>query len=283
MTTLSNRAMLVSLHISAWAARKQDKRETQDVAQKHQTAINVARVNKSLLPGAETLDNIHKLVGEIRTEFYRRSLPWSHGTQIIKSSGFLEFSEVLGNYRRRFDDARDVFCVDYPRLVREAPAKMNGLFDINDYPEVDQVASKFSMRLAFMPVPDAEDWRVDVGDENLEILRDSITREVEGAASEAMTAAWQRIYDVVSKAYERLSTPDNIFKDSLVQNAVDLCRILPDLNITDDPHLEDLRRQLERSLCSTTPGALRASPQKRTEVSDQLAGIMSKMGALYGN
>lgn len=281
MTGLSSRAMLVSLHISQWSARKLDKGETRDVEIKHGVKSNVARVNKSLLPGAESLDAIHKLSGTIRTEFYRRSLPWSHGTQIIKSTGFLEFNEVMSNYRTERAHLVDAFCADYPLLKADAPQKLKGLYREEDYPPVSEIRHKFHMGVSYMPVPDAADWRVDVSDENLEVLRESITRNVERSVGEAMQDAWKRIYDTVSKIHERLADPDNIFRDSLVENAVDLCRILPDLNINDDPNLEALRRELEGSICNTTPDTLRNSVGQRERVADKMADIMAKMGAFY--
>ena len=85
----------------------------------------------------------------------------------------------------------------------------------------------------------------------------------------------------MSKTHERLSDPKNVFRNSLIDNARDLCSVLPSLNISDDANLEALRRDLEQSLCKYQPDHLRDDEVLREEVSDKMADIMSKMGAFY--
>ena len=145
------------------------------------------------------------------------------------------------------------------------------------------MAAKFNIDMTFMPVPDASDWRVTLGDDEMDHLREQIEARVMEAQGAAMQDAWRRVYDVVEKAHERLSQPDAVFRDTLVQNAVDLCGILPGLNITDDPQLEAMRVQLEKTLCSKNPDTLRHDPLERAKAAQAMADIMSKMGALYGS
>ena len=52
-----------------------------------------------------------------------------------------------------------------------------------------------------------------------------------------MKEAWQRLYDVVKHASDKLNDPTGIFRDSLVQNINDICGVLPRLNFADDPNL----------------------------------------------
>ena len=283
MTELSNRALLVSLRISQWTARKLDRRETAEVAARHGLKGDIARVNKDLLPQSHELDKIHKMTGAIRTDYYRYSLPWGQdGVQIIKSDAYLGFTQMLSTWKSKWYAAVEAFIDVYPELQHEARWKLNGLYRDEDYPDVDRLRGKFSMSVGFTPVPTADDWRVDVGDEGMAYLREQITRDVVESQGAAMKAAWGRIYDVVSRAHERLASPDNVFRDSLIENARELCSILPSLNITDDPALEAMRQEVERTLCSTDAQGFRDDTVLRQQTSDKLAAIMAQMGGLYG-
>lgn len=282
MTSLTNKALLVTLNISMWTARKLDKREGSEIARKHGAADGVARVNKSLLPGAESLDKVSKLAGTIRTDYYQLTLPWVDGMGIIKADGYLGFTQIMSRHKANWDVAVARFLSEYPSLRDAAKARLNGLYSLEDYPHPRRVEEKFKLDIAFYPVPDAGDWRVSLSDEETERLKAQITEKVMESQGRAMKEAWDRIHGVVRRAHERLSQPDAIFRDSLIENARELCRILPSLNITDDPHMERMRDEVERHLCDYEPDDLRRNPGVRAAVSDKLAEIMSKMGPFMG-
>ena len=280
--SLTNKALLVTLNISQWAARKLDRQESAEIARKHGTVDGAARVNKSLLPMAQSLDAIHKLTGAIRTDYYQLTLPWTEGQGIIKADGYLGFTKIMSEHKRKWDNAVAAFIADYPKLREDAKFLLNGLYKDEDYPEPEVVAQKFKMDVAFFPVPDAGDWRVGLSDAEVERLKAQVTDRVMEAQGRAMKEAWQRVFNVVSRAHERLSNPDNIFRDSLIENARELCRILPSLNIADDPALEKARQDIEYNLCDYEPDDLRKNENLRANVSAKLAEIMAKMGPMFG-
>lgn len=283
MTHLTNRALLVSLNISQWAARKLDKQETRELAARHGSAENAARVNKSLLPAAKSLDDIHKKTGHIRTQFYKRTLGWGQeGTRIIRSCGYLDFVKEFGDEKSGFMALVSTFVQEYPALRVEAQTRLTSMYKPEDYPDPVNIAHKFNIDIGFFPVPVAGDWRVELADGEVTELQQQIEARVMESQSTAMREAWQRIIDVVTKAHERLADPENVFRDSLVENAQDLCKILPSLNIADDPEMERVRMALEGSLCATTPEALRTDMTARLSVTARLKEISDKMGAMYG-
>ena len=286
MTSLINRALLVNLNISQWQARKLDKGETAAVNEKHDAATGAARVNKTLLPGAAALVRIHKLTANIRDDFYSRTLPWGiNGQQIIKATGYLDFTAHFSKRITEWEDCVAEFYQHYPVLVDDARQRSLGLgslYNPDDYPDLDQIKHKFRIGFSFSPVPDVADWRVGLGDEIEEELRRQIQAEVMDNGGAAMKKAWQRVYELAAKTHERLSNVDNTFKRSLIDNAKELCETLSYLNITDDPALEAMRQKIEGTLCASTFEELRDNATTRLHVSDAMADVMSKMGALYG-
>jgi len=280
--TLSERAMLVNLQISQWSARKLNRAETNAVNRSHNLTVEAARVNVNLLPLGMELQQVHKTTRAIREEYDQHTSPWGlQGVNILKSSAYMDFVQLANRWRADYDDAVNRFVEAYPGLRKEAETLLNGLFREEDYPSVEDMQRRFRFSIRFMPIPDKGDWRVDVGDEAAKRLREDISQQLAEAETLAMQSVWKRLYDVVSKAKERLSQPDAEFRSSLVDNAVELCALLPSLNITDDPKLEKLRQDLEGSLCRQTPDILRADPLVRKETSDKMADIMSKMGHMF--
>ena len=59
--SLTNKALLVSLNISVWTARKLSKSESEEVIRRHGAVDGAARVNVALLPGSESLRDIQLL------------------------------------------------------------------------------------------------------------------------------------------------------------------------------------------------------------------------------
>jgi len=282
MSSLSNRAILVDLDISQWSARKLDKRETDEVLLRNGASRRAARVNKSLLPGAQSLEAVMKKATEIRTWFYERTLPWSGSARILRSDAYFDFVQELNSHVAAYEQRVDDFVRDYPHLVAYAQAELGSLYDPADYPPADVVRDKFRVESRFMPVPAADDWRVSLSDEALQQLRESIEKDVKRSAERAMREAWDRLYKCVSHAVDRLSDPENIFRDSLVKNAEELCRVLPTLNITGDPELEARRQELEEALCGVSPKDLRKFKDVREETAAKLREIQNKMSGLYG-
>lgn len=280
--TLSERALLVSLSISQWSARKYDRRESSKLTAAHGADAKAARVNKNLLPAGDALEAVHAKTHEVQRFFYKHTLPWAQeGQRILPSMQYIEFARELGKMMDDWKATVDTFIAKYPSMRNEAQMRLGTLFKAEDYPMAFEVRAKFKIDAVFLPVPQASDWRVDVGDLERERLEKDVTERVQAAVGKAMGDAWGRLHDVISKAHERLAQPDAIFRNSLVENAVELCGLLTKLNLTEDPHLEEIRRDLEGSLCQFQPDTLREDKAVRQDVADEMKAIMDKMSAFY--
>lgn len=279
---LANRALLVSVNIRQWNGRRLDKAETEAVIAKHGAAKKAARVNKDLLPKAVSLQALHKYAGDIRTFVYKNTLAWSDGVRILRSEGYLDFTQAMSQHKHKWEQLVSTFEGEYPQLVREAQASLGTLFNSADYPDVSTIADRFGIEIKFMPVPTAQDWRVELGDDQIRTLQADIEQQVRASQATAMREAFERIYDVAQKAHARLSDPKAIFRDSLVENAVELCEILPKLNISGDKKIDELTRKLRSTLGAQDPKVLRKDSKARANTAAEMSKIMARMGAFMG-
>lgn len=283
MTThLSDRALLVQLNISQWTARKLDKKATREVADSNGASRDSGNYNKKLLPMSDSLANIHTMTGDLRREFYANTLPWGlENTHMLPTSNYLSFMTTFRKRKAEWEQCVSRFLLDYPSLQHSAQRFLGGLYDKADYPDVNDLRSKFKIDMVVLPVP-SNDFRVQLADDELSGIHADIQRRVEESSGLAMKEAWQRLYSQVKLMSERLGNTEGRLYDSLFDNAIELCRLLPRLNFSDDPNLEAMRQEVETKLVGHSKEAIKGSPVLRKQVADEAADIMARMGAFMG-
>jgi hypothetical protein len=277
--------MLCSLSISMWSARKHDREASEEIAQRHGAQADAGRYHKVLLP-KEALAEIQKIVSEARQEHYFMTLPWDdNGYRVLPAAAYMDHTEKMRALSNCFTPAVEALVRQFGQLVEEAKARLGGLFRSADYPATDELRSKFSFETKVMPLPDAGDFRVALGDEEKERIKRQITAAVEASLQVASRELWQRLYEAVNHLADRLkaykvtgNAVEHPFRDSVVTNLVKLVDVLPKLNVTADPELERLAAEVRASLL-VDPEELRKSESVRNETAKRAAAIADMMGA----
>lgn len=272
---IQERAMLARLSISQWTGKAFDKKVSTEVERAH-GAHDAGRFNKALVNKA-LLEPISKLAGEVRKHHYSVTLPWSDsGERLLPAKLFMDYGAQMRGYRTQMDALVSNLVAAYPAEVQAARNRLGTMYDPGDYPDLSDIRDAFGLTFEFTPVPDAKDFRVDVSNEAAEEIRTSINQAVCTRQAEAVKACFDRIRDVVSKIAERLSDEKAIFKDSLITNAIDLCRVLDGLNITDDPVITCLCAEIKENLL-VNPSTLRNRPDIRSVVAGHAASILTRI------
>jgi hypothetical protein len=281
--SLASRAMLCSLSICQWSARKHDPEASEEIAARHGAESNAGRYNKVLLP-PQALADLKSIAGEARREHYFMTLPWDDaGYRVLPAAAYLDHTGKLREYSQQFAAAADAFADTFEQLVRDSRVRLGGLFRPEDYPTASEIREKFSFETKVMPLPDANDFRVSLGEEETKRIQRQITATVEASLTVASRELWQRLYEAVSHMAERLSaykvSEDGVehpFRDTVVTNLVRLVEVLPKLNVTGDPELERMAEQVRRSLL-VDPKELRKSEISRSETARAAAAIAQQM------
>ena len=287
MTTaadISARAMLVCLKISAWTARKFDKRVTKEVNEARGASEDAGRYNKMLLPGdAEAYRTLVKVCNAARGDHYGQTLAWSdEGWRLLPTANYMEYSERLRSHAAAFDTALAEFLAAYPDLQEAARVRLNGLYRPEDYPGVSELARRFRFSVDYAPLPARGDFRLSLPEGELQRLETSVEDRVTRATREAVADAWTRLGDVVTKMHARLSEPGAIFRDTLVTNVRELADVLTRLNVTGDADLEAMRLRVASELCLHEPETLRKDADVREDTAKKAAAIMEAMADVYG-
>lgn len=278
-SSLSQRGLLVQVNISQWAARKLDKEATATVIKAHKTDATAGGYNKRLLPNAKELQDVNQHASQIRKYFYEQTLPWmSDGSRIISAKNILKFRTTIKKMQTEFEGAVNDFEAAYPRLQAQAQKTLGGLYNPEEYPAHSHVKEKFKCEVISYPLPDVNDFRVEVTETEKKQFIHKM-KEVEAAA---MREVWERFHGVVKAAAEKLSAPDAIFRDSLMENMKEMCSILPALNISEDPKIDAMKKEVEKLIGSYSVENLREDKGERSKAAKKLKEVQDKMAAFAG-
>ena len=278
-------AMLVEFNASVWTARKLDKSTTDEVvASKNAGAKDAARVNKHLLAGRTELDVIQQAVSRARQFVYDNTAPWSDsGLRLLPTVNFMKFTERMNEFEEEMESLVKAFVAIYPTLITAQALALGDMFKRDDYPTANEIMTKFSFRVNYMPVPSSGDFRVDVGNQaqaELKARLESLTQErIDSAMAdvrERLSTHLKRMSDRLTTDYVNGEAKQRRFHDTLVDGALELCDLTKSLNVTNDMALENARSQLEQLLVGVTPADLRKNEAIRQDVKKNVDAILDK-------
>lgn len=281
--SIATSAMMVELNISCWTARKLDKKVSEEVDSAKNTKVKAGNYHKHLLAGNPHLDAVVKYAAKVRLWNTQQTIPWSDsGSRIVTMENLFN-----GGYKRQLDDHKieferlaNNFISVYPTLISAAAFQLGDLFDRDEYPEVESIEKKFKFNYSLIPIPTAGDFRIEVGEQ----AKAELIAQYEAAFNErlnnAMRDVWDRLYDCLSHMSERLASDDEgkrkVFHGTLLTNATELISLLSRLNVTNDPKLEQARRDLQAALVDTDISALKDSDYVRENVKSKVDDILKR-------
>jgi hypothetical protein len=307
ITSITAAAMLGSINISVWEARKQDRKTAEEVAvSKGARSKRAATVHKHLFSECPALEAIKSLRGEVRQWFNTVTPPWDdNGWRIVTVAQYLDITAQASKYEQRFNALVRTFLATYSTEISKQAFEMGALFDRSEYPHEDEVAAKFRFSYAIQPLPASGDFRVDIGNEAKNQLIEQYERQITERVSRAVADAWERVKTQVEWVRERMDAvlaydPDAVEEvkttdddgavvsveikkkrrpklyDSMLEQGLALTDLLKDLNVTNDPRLEEARRDLEAALSRVDIDSLRESPELQRSTQAAMQDILDK-------
>jgi hypothetical protein len=278
---ITERAMLASIHISIWTAVKHDRKVSHEVAQQNGAPENAGRYNKKLLRGADKLDALRTLGGQIRQHFYKITLPWSdEGYRLLPAHFYFDLTAEMREFEQAFSRQVENFLTEYPSYIEQVRPELNGLFREEDYPSPAKLREKFSVRLEVLPIPSGDDFRVTLSAEEQARVAREIDENVRQSLQRGTEDLWKRLKDVVTHMVDRLSDPESRFHASLVTNINDLVELLPSLNVGLDSELNRFAEEIRQRLCGFTAHDLKKNDILRVATANDGAALLSEMEAV---
>ena len=281
--SIATSAMMVELNISCWTARKLDKNVSKDIDAVKNTKVRAGNYHKHLLAGNPHHENVVKYAAASRLWNIKQTMPWSDsGPRIVTMENLFN-----GGYKRELDNRRDefyrlvdVFLGVYPTLISAAAFQLGDLFDREEYPDAEVIRSKFRFNYTLTPIPTANDFRIDIGEQAKRELVEQYEAAFNDRLNNAMRDVWNRLHECLTHMSERLASDEEgkrkLFHGTLLTNARELIDLLSRLNVTQDPKLEEARRDLQSALLNTEIDTLKESDYVRENVKSKVDAILQK-------
>ena len=280
--SISSSALLVELNISVWPASKIDREITDKVNSDAGAVRGASQTKKNLFAGTSLRKDIADFAARVRLYHNKHTLPWADkGERMLPTALFLEYKQTMNGYERTFEMMCDNFFIEYPRLVAEAPTALQGLFKAEDYPDIEEVKRKFGFKRTVKPVPEAGDFRLDIPASDLEEMRTEFVDQQDKKLADAMREPWERLHKTLVGMSEKLTDVEGDdakkrYHDTLITNPLELCELLTKLNVTNDPKLEEARRQVELTMLGANIESIKEDAGTRSELKSKVDNILKR-------
>src|SRR5260370_1179079 len=247
--SLSSKAMLCTVSISAWSGYKDDREASEQIAEIHGAEKDSGRFNKLLVPRKE-LEEITKIIGKARRDHEFVTLPWSdNGYRVLPAAAYMDHTNTMRANATEFQAAVSRLAARFEELVTNQ-SRLGTLFKVEDYPgmrddgarlrffDPAELHARFSFETKVLPLPDADDFRVSIGDQDRERIKRQIAESIQASLRVGTRELWQRLYKVVSHMSQRMTEYNAAedennprLYDSMITNIVEIADVLPKLNI----------------------------------------------------
>lgn len=284
LRSLREKAVLVKVSNSCWTARKVDR----PLSKKLNVDLKVKEdrqgyYKKWLIPQS-ALAARHAITNEATKYHKSVTLPWlDDGVRMVPSGMIAEYMAAMRGFAARVEAEDQKFYASYHQHAAEGQRLLGKAANPEDYPSLVQLKRKFGFDIKLLPIPDIEDWRMDVSKKEMDELLVQAKATMDGVQKAAIMELWQRLFDEVEHMAERLKKSDNVFRNTLISNVKDQCKLLAKLNISGDVQLEAMRKEVDAELTKHTADELRDDDALRQKVATSAAAIMKKMAGYMGD
>ena len=279
--SISSSALLVELNVSVWPASKLDKEVTDKVNTDASAVKGASQTKKNLFAGTSLRKDISDFAARVRLYHNKHTLPWADkGERMLPTALFMDYKQTINGFEQTFNMMCNNFFIEYPRLVVDAPSNLGSMYKAEDYPDLTDVRLKFGFRRAVKPIPESGDFRLDIPAHDLAEMKNDYEKQYSDKLAEAMREPWERLHKMLVGMSEKLTDIEGDdskkrYHDTLISNPIELCGLLTKLNVTNDPKLEEARRQLELTM-------LGADIESIKEDADSRSALKSKVDAILG-
>ena len=281
---IQNKALLIKMTAKVFSPSKKDKNETMAVANKHNIDNNRINVSKKLLR-SDTLKKITSVKNKLNNYLFDKEkgccLPWSSLGSILPTALYIDTVKKIDDIKNEFSELVKEFIEnEYEKLVKADSGYdgLNSLYNPADYPSKSELYKKFKLQVDFFEIPTGNDFRIDLNQDEIDILKNQIEEKNKEANKKITEECFRRLYTQIKKLSDKFKT-DEKYHSSILDNIKNLCGILPALNINNDAVLQNQIDIVKKELFNHSIDAIKKDVEKKKEVQEKAENIVNNMSA----
>jgi hypothetical protein len=263
-----------------------DSEVTEEVREHHHAEPGAGRYNKQIV-SRKFLHPVTSQVSAASRAHQVLTLPWlDKGPRALYCPYYEQYTKTMRVCRLNVEAAAKQVASTRGEMMAEARQRLKGMFSDDDYPSVEEIEAKFYVDVEISQMTDVQDFRAELSDEAVKAITKDIQKRSDERLERAVGDVYKRIGTVVGKMAETLKNFEpatgedkakNNFKDSLIYNIKDVADLIPCLNITQDPKLDQLGQQMLAELIEYSPEELKTNGKVRAATASKADKIFNKV------
>lgn len=274
MTTMKDKAMLVSLSVSKPQMSKKDKETTTEVALDKSASESAVAVVKKLYP-KHLIQPIQEVESAARRYVESVTQPWARGTALLPSKLFMDFQRDIGTYRLQFQQAVTVFLNNYAGVMLEAQAQQGDMFDASVYPDLSTLKADFTFEVSYIPMGEVPTVMDGIEASVLEDVRKEVEAQTTQALANGQRALYKRLGDAIRRIATQCGNDKGKIYDTLTGNLDEMLKVLPALNLANDATFNAICDEAKQLIVN--PVAIKTVPGVRESMADKANDILKQM------
>lgn len=276
--TLREAGLLVRISFRKFAPKKQNKRSVLEYAANHGSSASMHKHSTLVVPEEFTAPISKFETGVRQNIIYKYTHPWERdGASLLPAPLIPEFQREVGKLQQEHAQLVEEFLNNYDDIVEEAKRRLNGDFNPRNYPSREEVRRRFSMEVAYAPVPCANDYRFDIVEE----IKHDTERVVAQRFAEAQRKLRERLVDKLEHLAERCDAKSadtkSKFAESNITHILELIDLIPKMLIGDDPEMEAAVQTASAMLSGIDADTLKTSDYVREDVAKKAREIANSL------
>jgi hypothetical protein len=212
-------------------------------------------------------------IGETEDDGGKPKFVKKDGMRLLPAGCITSYQDKLASLRKKWESAVDEFVNRWGEIIEDSRERLNGDFDPTKYPSAQHIRSRFQMRTEFMPMPDNSRLPSYLQDG----MDDMYDERVKAAGTELRTRLIDKLKHLRDKCANVGGESSGKFYTSNVTNVLELCELLPDMLIGDDPELVKAIEDTKRMLDGLDADAIKSSEIIAQDVRSKASAIASSL------
>lgn len=237
--SIKEHALLVSLSVSKPQMTAKDPKATAD-AEAANNAHGAGQYRKDLYPKA-LVQPILTTESSARAYLESTTYMWDRGAYLLPTARFMQVADRMGKFELEFNQCVTAFLNNWSNVMLHAQQAQGALFDASAYPDLSTLKEEFRFRVIYRPVTDAHDFRVQMQEDELDLLRSQVEQATKDAMDNMLKEPLMRLREVTRKLNEVSKKTDRvvinkrkgheevrppIFRDSVIENVIEELSLL---------------------------------------------------------
>lgn len=287
MKNLNEKVMLVRHIVRKKDFRKFDKQVSEEINNKYKADKNAGRYNKVLI-AREALEKINSIASIAYSHHIKNTLPWDDwGSRILPAEHYFDYINEQRGFKGQFDAAVENFINEYPQYIDEARKRLNGMFRISDYPIPESLPEHFGIDIKIRPLPESEDIRVGIGGKEVEKIKAELENDMQAVVKSAIKELWIRLHESLETMHDRLKSyaGDELkrFYSSWLENVEEIVLLIPKLNFTNDPELDEMAENVRKLIADHSKDTLKDNHAQCKKIAGEAEAILKQMASYIGD